>query len=500
MEKDGDYAVDTRRIGNESSDFVGPHNTCDDAPTDTSKQRCSYGRRSKLILALLVVVGVVVSLSVVFGKKESDSPAVSNIESSSKDSSTASPRGSTDGTTPSPPNGTSTTPNPPIGTSSVLIAKSESPSIPPLPYPSSSPVLSTSMPVRAVSSSFQPIRINAGGFSYIDSQNNSWVSDEPYRSTGKTYNGTCPQDATDTVVDRTLYCSGRVHVQGYEIPVPNGNYATTLHFFYGSLDVAAFGIYIEGGLAYSAAGNDTLFVVDVPATTVTDGVLSIGFTNASFSIRISALEVHAAPETAGNDHNATAAPDVSPVVTTNVTYSPGLLMTEMAGLRLSQGLTARLIATSKQRVEYANGSFSSLVFHDKPDAGATYVDTRPFNVGGWIYVSNSEADLNTTFPGGVGAITFDAAGNVIDYRSVLDGSFANCGGGRTPWGSWISGEERKNGGIFQVDPTGERLGVQITMGNTYRGRFESFAHDIRNRDIPRFFMTKDDLNGELRRL
>jgi hypothetical protein len=202
-------------------------------------------------------------------------------------------------------------------------------------------------------------------------------------------------------VDRILYCSGRVHVQGYEIPVPKGNYATTLHFFYGSLDVAAFGIYIEGGLAYTAAGNDTLFVVDVPATTVTDGLLSIGFTNASFSIRISALEVHAAPETAGNKNNATAAPDVSPVVTTNVTYSPGLLLTEMAGLMLSQGLTARLIASSKQRVEYANGSFSSLVFHDKPDAGATYVDTRPFNVGGWIYVSNSEADLNTTFPGGV---------------------------------------------------------------------------------------------------
>jgi Bacterial protein of unknown function (DUF839) len=242
-------------------------------------------------------------------------------------------------------------------------------------------------------------------------------------------------------------------------------------------------------------------------TRVTDGSLSIQFVKDrnSTTTRISALEVHmAAPSSMDDDSNNSTQTNSTTNVQQNITYTPGLLVTDMVGLLLSQGLTARIIATSGQPVQYHDGTESSLVFHDKPDAGATFPDERPENPGGWIYVSNSEGDLNTTFPGGVGAIAFDADGNVLDYRSVLgggkSGAWANCGGGRTPWGTWISGEEKRQGRIFQVDPTGERLGEPITMGNVNGGRFESFAYDARNQDVPRFFMTKDDLNGELRRL
>jgi len=100
-------------------------------------------------------------------------------------------------------------------------------------------------------------------------------------------------------------------------------------------------------------------------------------------------------------------------------------------LDLSRGLRARIIATTGQRVTYHDGSQSARSFHGNPDFGATFVDTRGNNEGGWVYVSNSE--MNTTGAGGVGAITFDKDGNVIDYRMVLEKTTMNCGGGRTPW-------------------------------------------------------------------
>jgi secreted PhoX family phosphatase len=124
-------------------------------------------------------------------------------------------------------------------------------------------------------------------------------------------------------------------------------------------------------------------------------------------------------------------------------------------------------------------------FHLLPDAGATYADERAGNEGGWIYVSNSEI-WEKTQQGGVGAVTFDKNGNVIDYRMVLTKTTTNCGGGRTPWGAWISCEEVPNiGQNWQVDPTGVRQSsVPITLGID-GGQFESFAYDVRNLDVPR---------------
>lgn len=70
-----------------------------------------------------------------------------------------------------------------------------------------------------------------------------------------------------------------------------------------------------------------------------------------------------------------------------VTYKPGNLIVNENGLLLSQGLTARVIATSKQTVAYVTGGVSSVNFHVKPDMGGTFEDPRPGNEGGWIYVS-----------------------------------------------------------------------------------------------------------------
>jgi len=183
---------------------------------------------------------------------------------------------------------------------------------------------------------------------------------------------------------------------------------------------------------------------------------------------------------------------------TRIIYVPGQFpanASTVLGLSLSIGLNARLVAISGQAVLYHSRGFrSALPFHALPDFGATFKDPRPINPGGWIYVSNSEV-REPKNAGGVGALTFDRHGQVIDYRMLLIGTTANCGGGRTPWDTWISCEEHPNGKLWQVDPTGARPAQQVTMGSD-GGKFESFAYDDRH---GHYFVTEDDAFGPLRR-
>lgn len=67
--------------------------------------------------------------------------------------------------------------------------------------------------------------------------------------------------------------------------------------------------------------------------------------------------------------------------------------------------------------------------------------------------------------------------------------------------TWITAEEdfeKAEGRAWQVDPYGVRPPVAINMGNA-GGSYEAFAFDVRNRQVPRFFMTEDYVFGALER-
>lgn len=103
--------------------------------------------------------------------------------------------------------------------------------------------------------------------------------------------------------------------------------------------------------------------------------------------------------------------------------------------------------------------------------------------------------------GGVGALTFNRKGKLIGYSELLRGTSMNCGGGKTPWNTWVSCEEQRrtrDGQIYEVDPFGE-FTHETRLGGSGGGSFESFAYDVRDRDRPRFYVTEDHELGALRR-
>ncbi len=92
--------------------------------------------------------------------------------------------------------------------------------------------------------------------------------------------------------------------------------------------------------------------------------------------------------------------------------------------------------------------------------------------------------------GGVGAIRFDASGEVIDAYRILDNTSINCAGGATPWGTWLSCEEFSRGQVYECDPMGIKPAVVRPALGTFR--HEAVAVDTLNQCL---YLTEDLPDG-----
>lgn len=165
-----------------------------------------------------------------------------------------------------------------------------------------------------------------------------------------------------------------------------------------------------------------------------------------------------------------------------------LELSAIPDLYVPSGFTARRLATTGSEVLRWDGTGTGYTWHEDPDGGGVFPIVEDEVLTGWVYVSNSEA-----IPGGVGAITFDADGNVVDAYSILTGTNNNCAGGVVPASGglrWISCEEVEDGRAFECDPYHQGEGVaRLAMGRFFR---EAVASDMSDR---RIYQTEDRSDG-----
>jgi len=153
------------------------------------------------------------------------------------------------------------------------------------------------------------------------------------------------------------------------------------------------------------------------------------------------------------------------------------------GVKLPEGFTSRIVARSSQ----TSCEKSDYKWHGAPDGGEVYA----CDDGGWIYVSNSELNKKT---GGVGALRFNAKGDIIDSYSILDSTSRNCAGGASPWGTWLSCEEFDQGRVWECDPWGKEKAVVRPALGVFN--HEAICFDMKNKAA---YLTEDKGDGRLYR-
>ena len=149
----------------------------------------------------------------------------------------------------------------------------------------------------------------------------------------------------------------------------------------------------------------------------------------------------------------------------------------LTGVRVPRGFRVREIGRARAPV-----GLTGYFWPDRPDGSGSFARSD----GSWIFVANSEVPDG----GGVSAIHFSPTGAILDAYRICGGTSTNCGGGTTPWGTWLTGEEIGRGRVLECDPNGDKEPIE-------RPALGRFAHEyvLVHAQQRKLYMTEDEKTG-----
>ena len=180
-------------------------------------------------------------------------------------------------------------------------------------------------------------------------------------------------------------------------------------------------------------------------------------------------------------------PEVAGAQTAHVSRSPRLTdgpygplgdPDPLTGVQVPEGFSVQEIGHSGAPVGLTGYTWPAF-----PDGSGSFAQPD----GSWIFVANSEIPGGL---GGVSAIHFSKDGDILDAYRICGDTSTNCGGGTTPWGTWLTGEEVDRGRVVECDPLGKKDPIPRPAMGLFSHEYIQ-AHEREQR----LYLTEDESGG-----